>query len=73
MCGHVVMQSIVFDDSGEMWDAKSYRLVEMLQASLYGEELLNYAVKNLGFVCRQRQQRLVAHPRETERRFADGL
>ena len=50
MCGHVVMQSIVFDDSGEMWDAKSYRLVEMLQASLYGEELLNYAVKNLGFV-----------------------
>jgi hypothetical protein len=44
------MQNIVFDDSGEMWDAKSYRLVEMLQASLYGEELLNYAVKNLGFV-----------------------
>jgi hypothetical protein len=46
----VVMQSIVFDDSGEIWDGKSYRLAEMLQASVYGEDLLNYAVKNLGFV-----------------------
>jgi hypothetical protein len=44
------MQSIVFDDSGEVLDGQSYRLVEMLQASLYGEDLLNYCVRNLGFV-----------------------
>lgn len=45
-----VTQSFVFDDQGEMWDAKSRRLAEVLQATLPGEELLSYVIRNLGFV-----------------------
>ena len=45
------IQAFVFDDQGEMWDAKSRRLAEVLQASLTGEELLTYVIRNLGFVA----------------------
>jgi hypothetical protein len=44
------MQSFVFDDRGDAWDAKSRSLAEALQASIGGEELLNYVIRNLGFV-----------------------
>jgi hypothetical protein len=43
------MQSVVFDDRGEQWDTRSHRLAEALQASLAGEELTDYVVRNLGF------------------------
>lgn len=44
-------QDIVFDDLGEMWDAKSPALAESLQASLRGDALVDYVVRNLGFVA----------------------
>jgi hypothetical protein len=44
------MQSILFDDRGEVWDGQSHRLAEALQASLTGEALATYVVKNLGFI-----------------------
>jgi hypothetical protein len=46
-----MMQTFLFDDQGEMWDAKSHRLAEVLQASLSGEELVNYAIRNLGYIA----------------------
>ena len=45
------MRSVIFDDRGELWDARSRRLAYDLNASIGGEELLNYAVRNLGFVA----------------------
>jgi hypothetical protein len=45
-----MMQTFLFDDKGETWDAKSPGLAEALQASLSGDELSKYVVKNLGFV-----------------------
>ena len=45
------MQSLLFDDSGEVWDAKSPALGEALQASLSADELAKYVVKNLGFIA----------------------
>ncbi len=44
------MPAFVFDDQGERWDAGSRRLADILQASIAGEELANYVVKNLGYV-----------------------
>jgi hypothetical protein len=44
------MRTLLFDDSGEIWDAKSPSLAEALQASLSGDELAKYVVRNLGFV-----------------------
>ena len=46
-----MMQTLLFDDKGETWDAKSTSLAEALQASLSGDELSKYVVKNLGFVA----------------------
>ena len=46
-----MMQSLLFDDKGETWDANSTSLAEALQASLSGDELSKYVVKNLGFVA----------------------
>jgi hypothetical protein len=45
------MQTLLFDDRGELWDAKSRTLAESLQASLSGEDLLSYVVRNLGFIA----------------------
>jgi hypothetical protein len=45
-----MMQTYLFDDNGDLWDAKSRRLAEVLQASIGGDELLNYVIRNLGFV-----------------------
>ena len=44
------MQTYLFDDNGDVRDAKSRRLAEVLQASIGGDELLNYVIRNLGFV-----------------------
>ena len=44
------MRTLVFDDTGEIWDAASRSLGEALHASLSGDELLRYVVRNLGFV-----------------------
>jgi hypothetical protein len=46
-----MMQSLLFDDRGETWDAKSRSLAEALQASLSGDELSKYVVRNLGFIA----------------------
>jgi hypothetical protein len=45
-----MMRSVLFDDRGDVWDASSRRLVTDLHASIHGEELVEYAVRNLGFV-----------------------
>lgn len=45
------MRSILFDDRGEIWDAGSRRLADDLNASIHGEELVDYAIRNLGFVA----------------------
>lgn len=44
------MRTLVFDDTGEIWDAASRSLGEALHASLSGDELLRYVVRNLGFI-----------------------
>lgn len=41
----------LFDDRGESWEGGSLRLADALQASIIGDELTNYAVRNLGFVA----------------------
>ncbi len=45
------MRSILFDDRGDVWDAGSRRLAEDLQASIHGEELVDFAIRNLGFAA----------------------
>jgi hypothetical protein len=45
------MASWLIDDRGVCWDNQSPRLAERLQASLTGEPLALYCVKNLGFVA----------------------
>jgi hypothetical protein len=45
------MQSVLFDDKGDTWDAKSRGLAEELGASLSPGELAKYVVRNLGFVA----------------------
>ena len=44
-------RTYLFDDAGEMWDAKSPSLAEALHASISGDELAKYVVRNLGFVA----------------------
>jgi hypothetical protein len=45
------MRSIVFDDQGELWDGQSRRLALDLNASIGGEDLIDYVVRNLGFIA----------------------
>jgi hypothetical protein len=45
-----MMQSLLFDDQGDVWDAKSCNLADALGASLSANELAKYAVRNLGFI-----------------------
>jgi hypothetical protein len=45
------MRSVIFDDQGELWDAQSRRLAHDLHASISGEELVDYVIRNLGFVA----------------------
>ncbi len=45
------MRSILFDDRGDIWDAGSRRLADDLNASIHGEDLVEYAIRNLGFVA----------------------
>ena len=45
------MHCLVFDDRGEVWDAKSRELAEGLNASIGGDALTSYAIKNLGFIA----------------------
>jgi hypothetical protein len=45
------MRSVVFDDRGELWDARSRGLAGDLNASISGEELVEYTIRNLGFVA----------------------
>ncbi|HZT47042.1 MAG TPA: hypothetical protein VFA64_03645 [Hyphomicrobiaceae bacterium] len=46
-----MMQTFLFDDMGDMWDAKSRSLAEALGASLSADQLAKYAVRNLGFIA----------------------
>ena len=45
------MHCLVFDDRGEVWDANSRELAEGLNASIGGDALTSYAIKNLGFIA----------------------
>ena len=45
------MRSVVFDDRGEVWDARSRGLASDLNASIGGDELVEYTIRNLGFVA----------------------
>jgi hypothetical protein len=46
------MRSVVFDDQGEVWDARSsHQLARDLHASIGGEEFVDYVIRNLGFVA----------------------
>lgn len=45
------MGSAIFDDQGELWDTRSPWLACELNASIGGEELVDYAVRNLGYVA----------------------
>lgn len=45
------MRSVLFDDRGDLRDAQCRRFVDELQASIAGEQLVDYAVRNLGFVA----------------------
>jgi len=45
------MQCLVFDDRGEVWDTNSPGLANGLRASISGDALTSYAIKNLGFVA----------------------
>jgi len=45
------MRSVIFDDQGDLWDAGSRKLALDLHASIGGEELVDYAIRNLGFVA----------------------
>jgi hypothetical protein len=45
------MHTVLFDDMGDVWDAKSRSLAEVLGASLSADELTKYVVRNLGFIA----------------------
>jgi hypothetical protein len=45
------MRSVIFDDRGDVWDARSRWLAHDLQASIGGDDLVDYAIRNLGFVA----------------------
>ena len=42
---------MLFDDKGELWDAKSRELADVLDASSSSEDLRKYVVRNLGFIA----------------------
>ena len=65
------MRSVIFDDQGEVWDAKSRRLAHDLNASIEGEELIDYAIRNLGLRGGQGYERLAAHLAAALGRLAD--
>jgi hypothetical protein len=45
------MRSVIIDDRGEVWDARGRGLARDLHASIGGEELVEYTIRNLGFVA----------------------
>jgi hypothetical protein len=45
------MRSVIFDDRGEVWDARARGLARDLNASIGGDELVDYSIRNLGFVA----------------------
>jgi hypothetical protein len=45
------MRSVIFDDRGEVWDARGRGLAQDLNASVGGDELVEYTIRNLGFVA----------------------
>lgn len=49
--GCVVIGCQLFDDRGEVWEGGSARLADALESSIVGDELTDYAVRNLGFVA----------------------
>jgi hypothetical protein len=49
------MQTLLFDDKGEQWDATSRLLADELHSSLPSRELSSYAVRNLGFIAASEQ------------------
>jgi hypothetical protein len=51
MDGSAAMRCVLLDDRGESWEAGSSRLADTLQSSIRGDALVDYAVRNLGFVA----------------------
>jgi hypothetical protein len=46
-----VIECQLFDDRGQTWEGGSLRLADALESSIVGDELTNYAVRNLGYVA----------------------
>jgi hypothetical protein len=46
-----VIECQLFDDRGQTWEGGSLRLADALESSIVGDELTNYAVRNLGFIA----------------------
>jgi hypothetical protein len=46
-----VIECQLFDDRGQTWEGGSLRLADALESSIAGDELTNYAVRNLGYVA----------------------
>lgn len=70
------MQTLLFDDKGELWDAKSRKLAEGLHSSLSSEDLSSYAVRNLGFIAISEQNgslRLSLRPAVVSQMALSGL
>jgi hypothetical protein len=49
--GSAVIECQLFDDRGQTWEGGSLRLADALESSIVGDELTNYAVRNLGFIA----------------------
>src|SRR3954454_14832590 len=45
------MRSILFDQWGGIWDARSPKLAQHLGSSIAGETLAEYVVRNMGYVA----------------------
>src|SRR3990172_5706705 len=45
------MRSVIIDDRGEVWDARGRGLARDLHASIGGDDLVEYTIRNLGFVA----------------------
>ena len=46
-----MLQTIVFDHRGQVWDVFSLRLAEHLESSITGDALAHYVVRNMGYVA----------------------
>ena len=53
------MRSVLFDHQGRVWDARSPGLAEHLGSSIAGKALVEYVVRNMGYVAVEGSERSV--------------